>query len=292
MEKNYQDYRALAMDILHGQWLIQESPALRTAARRFLERNTSGIADLFKYDRREAFLMDLKGRTYDLLDLNAQPGDEKLIFVMPIHGTLTKYDNCIGCATMYVADKLEEYRTRDDIVGFVLDIDSPGGACNAIMPVVSEIRKIQADGKPVIAHVDLCASAAYWIASQTDAIFTDNLMSSVGSIGAYYAFIDDRENKQTGEHLVEIYAPESTDKNRAFREALDGKPELAQKELSETVQRFISDVKAGRPGIKADAEGVMSGAMFEAAKALELGMTDSMGDLQSCVEIAYIRAIK
>lgn len=290
MKKTYKNYRALAMDILRGQWLIQESPMLRGAARNFIERRAVNFGDSSSEGPR-AQLCTMKGQSYDADTAPENlPKEESLVLIVPMHGTLTKYDNCIGCATMEVADTLEEYRDREDICGFILDIDSPGGACNAIMPVVDQIRKIQAAGKPIIAHVDQCCSAAYWIASQTDAIFADNLLSALGSIGAYYCFIDNRENPSTGEKLVEIYAPESTDKNRSYRDALEGKPEKAQAELSETVQQFIAAVKSGRPDIKAEEPGVMSGAVFDAAKAVALGLANAMMDMQSCIENVFIRA--
>lgn len=278
------------MDILRGQWLIRESPGLRQAARDFLDRRTVNFGDGDEGGSK-AVLCTIKGEHFET-DANPEnlPKEESFVLIVPLHGTLTKYDNCIGCATMEVADILNEYKDREDICGFILDIDSPGGACNAILPVVEQIRAIQQAGKPIIAHVDLCCSAAYWIASQTDAIFTDNLLSSVGSIGAFYSFVDDRENKQTGARVIDIYAPESIDKNRSYREALEGKPELAEKELSETVQHFIEAVKSGRPDIKADAPGVMSGAVFETSKAIDLGMVNAQMDLDSCIQNVFLRA--
>ena len=290
MKKSYINYKALTMDILRGQWLIRESSGLRQAARDFIERRAVNFGDGNEEGPR-VMLCTVKGEFYDADTAPENlPKEENLVLIVPMHGTLTKYDNCIGCATMEVADTLAEYRDRDDICGFILDIDSPGGACNAILPVVEQIRAIQQAGKPIIAHVDQCCSAAYWIASQTDAVFADNLLSYVGSIGAFYSFVDDRENKQTGERVIDIYAPESVDKNRSYREALEGKPELAQKELSETVQHFIEAVKSGRPDIKADAPGVMSGAVFETSKAIDLGMVNAMMDLGSCIVNVFLRA--
>lgn len=290
MKKNYVNYKALAMDIVRGQWLIQETRELRKAARNFLDRQAVNFGESSE-EGPHAMLCTMKGQSYDADTAQENlPVQENLVLIVPMHGVLTKYDNCIGCATMEVADTLEAFRDREDICGFILDIDSPGGAVNAIMPVVEQIKKIREAGKPIIAHVDQCCSAAYWIASQTDAIFADNIMSSLGSIGAYYSFVDDRENKQTGERVVDIYAPESTEKNRSYREALDGKPELAQKELSETVQKFIAAVKAGRPDIDADAPGVMSGAVFEAAKAVDLGLANAVMGIDSCIENVFVRA--
>ena len=290
MKKSYKDYRALALDILRGEWLIQDSPALRAAARSFLRKENIDVT--LTGDKPKSALVTIKGESFEADPGNdgAAPARDSLILVVPVHGTLTKYDNCTGCSVMEVVDTMEEYRGDESIVGVVLDIDSPGGVVNAIMPLVAEIRKWQNDGKPVIAHVDQCCSAAYWIASQTDAIFADNIMSQIGSIGAYAQIVDDRENKQTGEKTIDIYAEQSTEKNREYRAALDGDVKPMQDRLSKTVNIFIEAVKSGRPDIKADAEGVMSGAVFMAPEAVDLGMVNGMADIQECVKIAYVRA--
>lgn len=281
----YKNTRHLVMDILRGRWLLDSTSSsnLLEAASSFLSRTpvTPPAEDL------RPFLIDMEGTR---AQGDGEPSEDSLVLVVPIHGTLTKYDNCFGTSTMEVADILEAYRQREDIVGFVLDIDSPGGAVNAVMPLVEEIRRIQADGKPVIVHTDFAASAAYWIASQCDAIFMDNLLSEVGSIGACSVVVDDRENKQTGVRTLTVYANESPDKNKSYRNALDGDFTALQAELDGIVGMFRQAVKSGRPDIDADAPGLMTGAIFSTAEALKRNMADGMAQLEDCVQIAFVRA--
>lgn len=283
--------KALALDIIRGKWLLDESAATKMleAARSFLSRKQA--------DGKSSEPLQLSFTASDGTTITVNSGEDAAliqpsVLIVPLHGTLTKYDNCFGTSTMEVVDILEQYREDENIIGFILDIDSPGGAVNAVMPVIEEIHRIQTTGKPIISHCDLCASAAYWIASQTDAIMMDNILSEVGSIGVCATLIDDRENKATGERHLTIYAPESKDKNRSFRDALDGKMEALEAELSKTAILFQNAVKAGRPKLKTDAEGVLSGATFDAAAAIDLNMADGMGDLMSCVEIVNIRSMK
>lgn len=291
MKKSYRNNQSLALEIVRGKWLIQDAANFRSVARIFLDREAvvQNATDADGKPRPQLCCINGKSFDVDTPD-DLLPKEEQFVLVIPMHGCLTKYDNCMGVATMEVVDILEAYRQDESIIGFILDIDSPGGSVAAVMPLVDEIRKIQESGKPIISHVDDCCSAAYWIASQTDAIFADNILSMVGSIGAYCEIFDDRENKATGARYVDIYAPQSSDKNRSYREALDGKYKLLQKELSDTVDHFIAAVKAGRPDIQSDAEGVMSGAVFEAAKAIDLGMVNGMARLEDCIEIVYVRA--
>lgn len=287
MKKSYIDNRALAMDILRGEWLIQDDGNLRAAARNFIERNFAEIPSL---EKPGVSTVNFEMKSFDLgTEDTGEPKEEQRVMIIPMHGTLTKYDSCTGCSTMEVADILEEYRNDDHISGFVLDIDSPGGSVNAVMCVVNAIKNVQASGKPIVAHVDLCASAAYWVASQCDAIFADNLTSEVGSIGAYAVLLDNRENKLTGERSIEVYAPESSDKNREWREAIDGKTELLEQKLSKTVQKFIACVKDKR-SIADDAAGVFSGAMFDTLEAVQNGMIDGQADLTECVQNVFVRA--
>lgn len=271
----------IALDILRGIWLLHDADALLPYVLKFLERKTFDAA---KNDYTPSLSAGSRSSG------KKSSSDQKKVLVLPIHGALTKYETCTSYGTTDMAAALLEYASKDDIVGVVLDIDSPGGSSNAIMPMVNAINQVKAMGKPIIVHTDFCASAAIWVASQCDAIFMDNSLSEIGSIGAYATIFDNSQNLQTGEKVITIYADESSDKNKGIREALEGKYDTIKAELSELVSDFQAAVKAGRPDLKADAEGVMTGAMFRPAKAIKLGLADGMASLQECIENVYIRA--
>ena len=177
------------------------------------------------------------------------------------------------------------------VAGVVIDIDSGGGSGNAVPPLVAAIKKLQDAGKPVCVHCDLCGSAAYWVASQCDAIYMDNKTSEVGSIGAYYLFCDDSaQNPTTGEKWISIYAQESEDKNYAYRQALEGNVKPAQEELAVYVKMFQDDVMSGRPGILKDEKGVLTGKMFITSDAIRLGMADACKSLKETAEVVMALA--
>lgn len=280
------NYLQLALDLRRGQWLIYGAESLLPLANDFLTRRLALQPSLEEYAVSSFALSD----SGDVIPGSAEDGSVRLVVVVPLHGALTKYDTCDTYGTTGIAAKMDEFINDDEVVGFVLDIDSPGGAENAIFPIVSAIARARAAGKPVIAHCDSCYSAAYWVASQCDAIFADNARSGFGSIGAYAQILDDREDKATGYKIITIYAPESKDKNLAYREALDGKTEKMEEQLSELVSAFHAAVKAGRPSLKADADGVMTGATFKAEKSIELGLADGIGSMDECIENVFIRS--
>ena len=268
----------LARDIVQGKWLVSNPEQLLPIARAFLSKTPVE--------------MEVKSAVVSTVaDSGAGAGKAKSVAIVPLHGTMTKYDTCESYGTTFIANKLREMADDENVIGIVLDIDSPGGSCSAIPPMLEAIGYARSKGKPVYAHADCCASAAYWVASQCDAIYMDNDLSEVGSIGAMAVFIDSTAaNPTTGEKTIVIYAEESPDKNFAYREALSGRYEAAKAELKPLVDQFRDAVVAGRPSIHKDQDGVLSGKMFLTADALRLNMADAKKTLSETIDAVFALA--
>lgn len=265
----------LARDIVQGKWLVSNPEQLLPIARAFLSKTPVE--------------MEVKSSEVSTVaDSGTQTEESKSVAIVPLHGTMTKYDTCTSYGTSFIANKLREMADDDNVIGLVLDIDSPGGSCSAIPPMLEAIGYARSKGKPVYAHADCCASAAYWVASQCDAIYMDNDLSEVGSIGAMAVFVDNSAtNPITGERTLVIYADESSEKNRAYREALAGNYEAVKAELQPLVNQFQNAVVAGRPNIQKEEKGVLSGAMFGTSDALRLNMADAKKTLSETIEAVF-----
>ena len=265
----------LARDIVQGKWLVSNPEQLLPIARAFLSKTPVE--------------MEVKSAVVSTVaDSGTQTEESKSVAIVPLHGTMTKYDTCTSYGTSIIANKLREMADDDNVIGIVLDIDSPGGSCSAIPPMLEAIGYARSKGKPVYVHADCCASAAYWVASQCDAIYMDNDLSEVGSIGAMAVFVDNSAtNPSTGERTLVIYADESSEKNRAYREALAGNYDAVKAELKPLVNQFQNAVVAGRPNIQKDEKGVLSGAMFGTSDALRLNMADAKKTLAETIEAVF-----
>lgn len=265
----------LARDIVQGKWLVSNPEQLLPIARAFLSKTPVE--------------MEVKSAVVSTVaDSGTQTEESKSVAIVPLHGTMTKYDTCTSYGTSFIANKLREMADDENVIGIVLDIDSPGGSCSAIPPMLEAIGYARSKGKPVYVHADCCASAAYWVASQCDAIYMDNDLSEVGSIGAMAVFVDNSAtNPTTGERTLVIYADESSEKNRAYREALAGNYEAVKAELQPLVNQFQNAVVAGRPNIQKDEKGVLSGAMFGTSDALRLNIADAKKTLSETIEAVF-----
>ena len=213
---------------------------------------------------------------------------EGSVAVVNLHGDMLKYGTACEYGADEVAAQIREATQAKNIAGIVLDIDSGGGAVDAIPVLVDAIRDSQAQGKPVMAKCDLCCSAAYYTAIYCDEILADNELSAeFGSIGVMTQFADyAKYYEQKGIKLHTIYSSLSTYKNAGFEAAKEGKYDTIKKELLDPLaEKFQADVKQRRQGkLDEKVEGILNGRTFFAREALKHGLIDGIGNLQVAVQ--------
>ncbi len=280
MEKQISN-STLAADIIRGKWLLADAAAYLPTVFALLSRVPLGVSG------------DAAAPSYMLSDGSPFRGggkasEDRKVAVLPLHGTMTKYKTCESDGTTGLAALIADCAARKDIAAIVLDIDSGGGAANSVPPLVEAIAAAKKAGKPVLAHCDLCCSAALWVASQCDLVYLDNDMSEIGSVGVVCTLaIPPETDPQTGVRIVPVYARESGDKNGSYRKAVEGDYGVIQDELSPVAVQFQTAVRNGRPALKTEEEGVLSGKVFLCADALRLGFADAKKTLAETVEAAF-----
>ncbi len=209
---------------------------------------------------------------------------------IPIKGTMLKYGTYCDYGTMELASFILEAAYHKNISSIVLDIDSGGGAVDAVPPLSQAIRLVKTMGKPIVSSVDLACSAAYWTATDTDYIVADNSVSAeVGSIGVMMSFMDVRGYyEKDGVKFHSIYSNESGDKNLAFEKALKGEYDQIREELMDPLARqFQRTVKENRGSkLNASVKGILTGKTFFAEEALSHGLIDRIGTSTTAVEVA------
>ncbi|GHB44486.1 S49 family peptidase [Mongoliitalea lutea] len=242
------------------------------------------IFDDYEDDDEEEGSRDRKYSMYDDVP-------EGSVAIIPIKGSMMKYGSLCEYGATELADFILEAGAHKNIGSIVLDIDSGGGAVDAVAPLVQAVERVKKlYKKPVVASVDMACSAAYWVASVCDNIIADNNISSeVGSIGVMMSFTDVRgywEDK--GVKFHSIYSNESTDKNLAFQQALDGDYDLIKEsQLDPLARAFQNAIKDNRKGkLKESTPGVLSGKTFFGDEAKAIGLIDQVGDNMRAVEFA------
>lgn len=154
----------------------------------------------------------------------------------------------------------------------VLDIDSPGGqVCGT--PELAEAVSRAASVKPCYAYTSgLCASAAYWVASQCDAIYNSS-SASVGSIGVLCALADyTLRNEQNGVRYNIIQAGKYKTAGMPEKKLSDDERDLFQERVDAIFAQFRSAVTARRPL----EDSVMQGQVFYGFDAVTAGLSDAL----------------
>lgn len=201
--------------------------------------------------------------------------------IIPVHGTMLKYGTYCSYGTMEYADLIREAADSSNISSVLCDIDSGGGAVDAIAPLVDAIVYARSKGKAVVAHCDLCASAAYYAASYCDEIIaSNNISAEFGSIGVMMSFPDYAKcYENVGIKVHTIYSNLSDYKNAPFEAAKKGDyASIRDEELDPLARDFQENVKKNRGNcLKLETEGLLRGRMFYAGEAQTVGLIDSIG---------------
>lgn len=217
---------------------------------------------------------------------SGQP-EGKVIAIVPLRGTMIKYGTMCAYGSDEIAEAIDEAANDSQVSGIVLDIDSGGGAVDAIAPLIGAIQRAQSKGKPVVASCDLCASAAYYVACHCDEVMADNTISSeFGSIGVMMSFPDyAKYYEREGIKIHTIYSNLSNYKNQPFELAKEGKYDLIKSEQLDPLARKFQEAVRRCRGEKLDekVEGILSGRVFFAEEALQNGLIDSIGSLEKAV---------
>jgi signal peptide peptidase SppA len=196
------------------------------------------------------------------------------IAIVPVRGPIARKIGlvgaaCGGCDLVSVEANLDEAEENPEVRAVMLDIDSPGGSVAGVPELARRIREFP---KPMYAATDgLMASAAYWLASQTQGIWATP-SSEVGSIGVYLALIDSSKAFEDNGLKLELFKA-----GRLKGIGIDGSsltPEMRehlQNSVDSLYGQFTSDVLFGRGSVQRDA---MQGQTFDGETAREKKLVD------------------
>lgn len=205
-----------------------------------------------------------------------------LVFVT---GTITDGESSVmgdAVAGPFVG-AMERLQNDDSVKAVVMRINSPGGSALASDRMWEAARNL-AQAKPLIASVgDMAASGGYYIASAANEILAhpNSLVGSIGVVGGKFNFAGLAEDIGVNTYVLQrgnraawstpVRGLKPTER-RAF-ESL----------LSDTYDRFIDRVAAGR---KMDREAVLAaaeGRVMTAQDGKELGLVDEMAGLSEAM---------
>lgn len=192
---------------------------------------------------------------------------------------------------------IKEAFENEKVKGVMLLISSPGGVSSIAEPLYQELMyRKDLHKKPIIAVCeDMCASAAYMIATTADQIYANN-ESVVGSIGAFIQSFDAVEAAEalkikprfyaSGENkgLLNPLVPMNPEQDKFITSFVErGHQRFINKVITQRGERLNKTVRAN----PTPSNPVFSGMFYDAEQALELGLIDGIGYTQSVSRQAF-----
>ena len=187
--------------------------------------------------------------------------------ILNIRGPMARYSSFFSeisgmSSTEKLASAFSSLDADESVEQIILQIDSPGGTVNGI----AEFAELIASGNtPTVSYITgVGASAAYWVASQTDKIYVSKT-AITGSIGVRGEAPDEPDSRT----LVSKYAP-----------AKIGSAAASQAVMDRLEVEFHNAVASGR-GVTAThvQENFGQGGVFVGSDAVDAGLADAVATL-------------
>ena len=182
---------------------------------------------------------------------------------------------------------IREAREDKNVKAIVLRVNSPGGSALASETILREMA-LAKEAKPVIVSMgDVAASGGYYIACQADTIVA-NPTTITGSIGVFGVLMNAKEmlNNKLGITIDTVKTNKHADIGTILRPLTSVERQVIQTSVEKVYDTFISRVALGRSLTKEYVDSVGQGRVWTGRDALELGLVDVLGGLETAIEIS------
>jgi len=191
-----------------------------------------------------------------------------------------------GISPKLVRDYLKKAESDGGVKAVVLCVNSPGGSAAASQEIALEVRNFREEtGKPlVISMGDVAASGGYYISAYANKIVANpgTLTGSIGVI-SHFIYIEglleklglELETIKTGRHKDMGIWPLTGEQRQIMQDITDG-----------LYEQFVVAVAEGRGLPVAEVRQLATGQLYTGGQALDLGLVDNLGGLDTAIDIA------
>ncbi len=187
-------------------------------------------------------------------------------------------------------DMAKAFRAAIDnkrVKAIVFRIDSPGGSAVASDTIWRETQRAIEAGKPVIATMgNVAGSGGYFVAAGCTKIVAQP-GTLTGSIGVVAGKLVTREAWATaGISFDDVAMGDNARFMSSDQEFTESESERFQALLDAIYEDFVGKVAEGRGKAFEEAEAIARGRVWAGSDALDLGLVDALGGIQTAVDLA------
>ena len=185
-----------------------------------------------------------------------------------------------------IISHLKKFRKNKDVKAIVLRIDSPGGGVGPSQEIYAEVKKTTRLKKVVASMGAIAASGGYYVGAAADHIMA-NPGTITGSIGVVIEFANTQELfKKIGISAVVIKSGDYKDTGSPLRKMTPEERKLLEDFVGNVHQQFVTAVAEGRKMSEEKVRNIADGRIFSGQQAQELGLLDSLGNIEDAIGLA------
>ena len=294
-KKSPSDVRALIDDGPFAPAVAEQSGLVDGLA--YLDQLDDRMADLDLFKEDLPHVEETNYRQVTLRSLGIRP--QSRIAVLYAAGVIASgesvYDTVngavVGSDTM--VEQIQRIRDDDSIKAIVLRVDSPGGSSVASDVIWREltVTREQNPSRPIVASMsDLAASGGYYISMPADVIVAQpaTLTGSIGIFGGKVV-IGGTLNK-IGVSTATVQSGRNATISSPFEPFTPGQREKIMGYMRVFYDGFVQKAATARRRTPAQLEEVAQGRVWTGQQAMERGLVDMLGGLETAVAVAKDRA--
>lgn len=182
---------------------------------------------------------------------------------------------------------IKEAHSDKEVKAIVLRVNSPGGSAFASEQILREIKLAQQKMPIVVSMGNLAASGGYYIATSANKIVAEptTITGSIGVFGIMFN-VEEALNSNLGLTFDRVKTSPYADFGSSVRPWDEKEKALVTKSVQNTYQIFLKHVSEGRKMSIEDADKIARGRVWTGEDAHKLGLVDTLGNLETAIEIA------
>ncbi len=192
-----------------------------------------------------------------------------------------------GLAATGIIPEIRKIAADSSVKAVVLRVNSPGGDAQAAEAIRNELQRMRKDKPLICSFGEYAASGGYWIAAQSDAIFTQKT-TLTGSIGVFSLLFNyGNALKKSLDINTESFGTHKHSVLMTMAEPLDAvEREYMQKMVEDVYSEFVGIVSNGRGMTPEKVDSLAQGRVWTGADAVTCNLADRIGTLDDAIEFA------
>jgi protease-4 len=211
--------------------------------------------------------------------------------IVPGYGQASPFASTSGAFGGDIAKALEMAANDSSVKAVVMRVDSPGGSAEASDVILNATKLIHGHKPLIVSMGDVAASGGYYVSCGADTIFADDttITASIGVVGG--KLVTAGLWDKLGINWVGYKRGANSDVLSSLHPFDPSQRQTVQQYMEKVYDVFKNHVTQGRADkLRKPIDEIAGGRVYSGKQALDLGLVDQIGGLQSAIEYAASKA--